>query len=302
MTERLTLRTPDRDVGFRAAGFLEELAAPSPTAVSIFEADGGWQVDAYVDGLDEAGRDGFVAALVSACPDAAGLSSWEPVPDENWVAISQSALPPVEAGRFVVHGTHDRDRIPHGPLSIEIDAGEAFGTAHHATTYGCLIALSRIANGWHPARVLDLGTGSGVLAIAAARLWPRAAITATDLDADAVRIARENAVKNGVGARVRPEMADGVPTAGAGAAYDCVVANILAGPLIELATNITRATAPGGRLLLSGILLPQAPAVLAAYTANGFALARHDRVEGWSILTLRRRDTRRVRAPAIDLD
>jgi len=276
----------------RLAATLSELAEPAPDAVSVFEADGAWRVDAYYSARP-AEAETYVRGVAELTDLASDQFRFEDVPEENWVARSQEALPPVYAGRFTVHGAHDRDRIPAGPWSIEIDAGEAFGTAHHATTYGCLIALSELASMPEPRTVLDLGTGSGVLAIAAQRIWQRADIVASDLDADAVRVAAVNFGKNRA-THIRCISADGVPGLphGAHRSYDLLIANILAGPLIAMSGAIARAVTPGGALILSGILTPQAYAVQAAYIRHGLAVQKHARIAGWSILTLQKRPNR----------
>src|SRR5690606_32257980 len=169
------------------------------------------------------------------------------VPDENWVEVSQSALPPVTAGRFTIHGSHDRGVVPRGPNSLLIDAGEAFGTAHHATTQGCLLALDELTRRRGFQRVLDLGCGSGVLAIAAARALPRAEIEASDNDPQAIAVARANARCNGVAGRIRMRVAEGLPRGRIrDGSYDLILANILADPLVALAPDVARALAPGG--------------------------------------------------------
>lgn len=213
------------------------------------------------------------------------------VPDLNWVSISQAALPPVTAGRFTVHGAHDRQRVPQGPLTIEIDAGEAFGTAHHATTRGCLEAIDRLTRRRPYRTVLDLGCGSAVLAIAAARALPRAAILATDIDPIAIEVAERNVALNGHRRHIRTRVRAGVPEG----RYDLLIANILAGPLVTLAPNIRRATRRGSRVVLSGLLVPQAAEVSAAYTAQGFAVEDQRRISGWSTLVLVNRGGRPVR-------
>ena len=299
MTGRtLALVTDNRDLAYRLAGALGELMEPAPTAVSIFEDGADWRVAAYFDGAPEAGE-AYVAALrdmVGQPRDDAIRMAWEDIPDLNWVALSQEALPPVETRRFTVHGSHDRHRVPAGPWSIEIEAGEAFGTAHHATTYGCLNALARLPARITPETVLDLGTGTGVLAIAAARLWPRAGVVASDIDTDAVRVARQNAVSNGAAGRIEIRRADGIVRArtrgAAGASYDLIVANILAGPLIAMSGRIARAVRPRGVLVLSGILTPQARAVQAAYRRHGLVMVEHAREAGWSVLVMRKRPMR----------
>ena len=273
------------------AGALQDAIEPVPDALTLFEQAGiadGWKIEAYYDPAPDA------TALRAALTEVTGADLPDivilPVPDHNWVALSQAALPPVQAGRFVIHGSHDRDRVPRGPNAILIDAGEAFGTAHHATTSGCLAAIDRVTRTRQFRNVLDLGCGSGVLAIAVARVLPRALILASDLDAPSVAVAAENMRLNGVAARIHVFPAAGLdhPFIRHAGQFDLLIANILAGPLIELAPKIAQAVELGGTVLLSGLLIPQAPQVIAAYRVCGFTLVRHDRVFGWSTLELRR--------------
>lgn len=290
---RARIALDDIDAARTTAGLLEESVTHPPLAVSLFEAPGsGWTVDAYYDAEVEASA---TAAIIETalCGDAARLSITS-VPDENWVAVSQAGLPPVTAGRFLVHGSHDRAAGRQRRDAIEIDAGEAFGTAHHATTLGCLLAIDRLTRGRRFARVLDLGCGSGVLAIAAARALPKAAVTASDFDPEAVRVARENVRKNALAGRIRLVAAPGLdhPMLRRRAPFDLVIANILAEPLIALAPRLARSVAPQGLVVLSGIMPSQAASVLAAYGAAGFARARVDRLNGWIVLTLQRRALR----------
>ncbi len=291
MTARkLSLVTFDRDVARTLAGALQDLVEPPPEALTLFEAPAdGWRIDAYFSELPDADHlRGFLAEVTGL--DVPPIAV-EDVPALNWVAISQAALPPVLAGRFTVHGSHDIGRVAQGPNAILIDAGEAFGTAHHATTYGCLTAIDRLTRGRVFRRVLDLGCGSGVLAIAVARVLPRSAVTATDMDPTSVDVARSNIAANTAPGRITTLVATGLnhPQLRRRRKFDFVVANILADPLMRLARDIRRVITPGGKLVLSGILVPQAPAVIAAFVAQGFAIDRHDRVTGWSTLTLTRR-------------
>jgi ribosomal protein L11 methyltransferase len=191
----------------------------------------------------------------------------------------------------VVHGSHDCGRIPHGPNALLIDAGEAFGTAHHATTQGCLLAIDRLTRGRSFRRVLDLGCGSGVLAIAAARALPRAEILATDSDPEAVAVAKANAKANGAGQRIAFARACGLahPWVRHAAPFDLVVANILAAPLRALAPDLAKALRTGGILVLSGLLNAEAPDVISCYVAQGFRLSEHRQIGGWSTLTLVKR-------------
>ncbi len=271
-----------------AAGLLEESVTYPPLAVSLFEVPGGgWSIDAYYELEIE-------PSVISDILEAAigdGRITIEAVPDENWVAVSQAGLPPVEAGRFLVHGSHDRAIGRQHRNAIEIDAGEAFGTAHHATTLGCLLAIDRITRRRHFARVLDLGCGSGVLAIAAGRVLPRAAIIASDFDPEAVRVAAGNVRKNALAGRLALVSAVGLdhPLLRRRAPYDLVIANILAEPLITLAPRLAAVVRTKGTVVLSGILASQGASVLAAYGAAGFARVRSDWLNGWVILTLERR-------------
>lgn len=291
MTARkLTLVTADRDLARTLAGAMQDFVEPPPDALTLFEApDEGWRIEAYFTELPDADELRTLLADVTGA-DVPGIDV-EDVPPLNWVAISQAALPPVIAGRFTVHGSHDLGRVAQGPNAILIDAGEAFGTAHHATTYGCLTAIDRLTRRRAFRRVLDLGCGSGVLAIGAARVLPKATIVATDMDPTSVDVARSNMAANTAPGRIATLVATGLahPKLRRTAKFDFVVANILADPLMRLARDIRRNMSPRGKLVLSGILIPQAPAVIAAFTAQGFALDRHDRVTGWSTLTLTRR-------------
>jgi len=222
---------------------------------------------------------------------AAGALRFERVAAKDWVATSLAGLKPVAAGRFIVHGAHGRGGIPQNRIGVEIEAALAFGTGHHGTTRGCLLALDRMGKslrgGRAPLRILDLGTGSGVLAIAAARAWRRR-VLATDIDAAAVRVARANARLNRVGPLVEAVTASGVtaPAIRARAPFDLVFANILLEPLQRLAAPLMEIVAPGGRVVLSGLLTAQANAALAAYRA--LALERRIVLDGWTTLVLRR--------------
>jgi len=289
-TSKLTLVVAELDLARTIASTLKELIEPAPGALTLFE-DGprGWRIEAYYAIPPDAAA--LAARLESLMERPAPPLEVSPVPDLNWVAISQAALPPVTAGRFVVHGSHDRGRVPHGPGKIAIDAGEAFGTAHHATTLGCLLAIDRLTRVMSFRRVLDLGCGSGVLAIAAARALPKAQIFATDVDAQSVAVAAQNMRANGVDQRIAVARADGLDHHALrhAAPFDLVIANILAGPLCALASGVAKVLHRGGRVLLSGVLNPEAAAVVAAYRAQGFALKEHRRIEGWSTLTLIKR-------------
>jgi ribosomal protein L11 methyltransferase len=280
----------DRARAFTIGNALQDLLEPPPDALTVFEnGPGKWLVEAYFD--DAAGERDPVAELTPLLEGPLPAFKLETVPDLNWVAISQAALPPVYAGRFTVHGSHDRGRVARGPNSILIDAGEAFGTAHHATTFGCLLAVDRLARRQHFASMLDLGCGSGVLAVAAAKAMPHTRIVAADMEPQSVKVATDNVRLNGVLSRISLIVAVGVasPKLRQAPRFALLIANILAGPLIRLAPALARSLKPGGTLVLSGILIPQAAAVIATYRSHGFTLQRHDRLTGWSTLTLRRR-------------
>jgi ribosomal protein L11 methyltransferase len=269
---------------------LGQAEPPPALAVTMFEepATQGWRIEAY---YDTAPDPALVLAALHGIVDAGTALHVEPVPDANWVALSQAALPPVAAGRFIIHGSHDRDRVGQRLTAIEIDAGEAFGTAHHATTRSCLEALSRIAGRRAFRRVLDLGCGSGVLAIAAARLLPAARITASDADADAVRVTRANLAANRARGRISTVEAASFahPALRGSGRFDLIVANILAGPLVTMAPALRVALAPAGVAILSGILCEQAREVSAAYRTAGLALVEVRIESGWATLTLVRR-------------
>jgi ribosomal protein L11 methyltransferase len=206
---------------------------------------------------------------------------------KDWGEASLAGLGPVEAGRFVVHGAHDRGRAPVNRIGIEIEAALAFGTGHHGTTRGCLLALDRIVKARHPRKILDLGTGSGVLAIAAARALRRPAL-ASDIDITAVRAARANARRNRVGsviAIVHAECLRGRQFRARGP-FDLVLANILLAPLRRLAAPLARLTTPNARLVLSGLLPKQANAILAAYRLQGLPLQRRILLDDWVTLVL----------------
>jgi ribosomal protein L11 methyltransferase len=257
--------------------------------VGAFEgAAGDWHVSIH---FQEPPNETAVRALVALAsdPDTANALVFETVADRDWVSASLAGLAPVEAGRFVVHGAHDRARVAANRIGIEIEAALAFGTGHHGTTRGCLLALDAIAKAGRPRNILDVGTGSGVLAIAAARALHRR-VLASDIDITAVRTARENARRNRAGSAVTVIHVAGVgaPPFRTRAPFDLIFANILLGPLKVLARPIRRLAAGRGQVVLSGLLPGHANAALAAYRAQGFALKRRTDLDGWTTLVLRR--------------
>lgn len=257
-------------------------------AVAIFEApEGSWRVDLHLaPELEEAAVRDTLAQAGEAIPDDAVT---ENLRDRDWVAESLAGLTPVAAGRFFVHGAHDRARVPQAKIAIEIEAALAFGTGHHGTTRGCLLALDRVLKAHRPRRILDVGTGTGVLAIAAAKALSTQ-VLASDIDGQAVRIARANAYANGAGSSVEVVRAPGLSAAPItrGKPYDLVFANILLGPLKRLASPIARVLAPGGRVILSGLLDAQGASALAFYRAQGLSLEARFSLEGWTTLVFAR--------------
>jgi len=286
-----TLQTDERTAR-RLAGLFAESFTAGELAVSLVDAGrGNWSVTFYFGAAVDQATVRELAA-VAAGAKVSGALRFARVAAKDWVRNTLAGLTPVTAGRFVVHGAHDRAGIAVNRIGIEIEAALAFGTGHHGTTRGCLLALDRIRkSGRAGLRILDLGTGSGVLAIAAARAW-RGRVLAADIDAAAVRAARDNARRNRVGAMIAVVRADGVAAAAIRrqAPFDLVCANILLEPLQRAAAPLTKLVAPGGRVVLSGLLAAQANAALSAY--RPLALERRIDLDGWTTLVLRRRTRR----------
>jgi ribosomal protein L11 methyltransferase len=263
-----------------------ETLEPVPTGVGTFEIEDGsglWEIGAYF----EAPPDETALALLAAAHGAQSFAVSE-LPEIDWVAKVRRELSPVEAGRFFVYGSHDADRVPADRIALLIEAAMAFGTGHHGTTQGCLRALDRLVTlGARKTRVADIGCGTAVLAMAAARIWP-GPVWASDIDAVAVEVAAANAEANDLADRVICLEATGFdhPELRAAAPFDLVFANILKGPLIELAPAMAAHLAPGGHAILSGLLVEQADAVLAAYSAEGLHLEAREDIGEWATLTL----------------
>lgn len=279
---------PGEDAAQALAEAIEKLE-PAPTGVGVFEIEddsGLWEIGAYfLEAPNETMLD-VLALAFGARPFA--LSE---LPEIDWVAKVRRELAPVEAGRFFVYGSHDADKVPAGRVALQIEATVAFGTGHHGTTLGCLRAFDRLfEQGFAPQKVADIGCGTAVLAMAAASVLPQALVIASDIDEVAVDVAEANVAINCLEGRIECLEAAGFahPRLAAAAPYDLVFANILKGPLIELAPPMAAHLAPDGLIILSGLLVVQAEAVTAAYVAAGFTPVSRDDIGEWSTLVLRR--------------
>ncbi|WP_066826974.1 50S ribosomal protein L11 methyltransferase [Sphingomonas mali] len=243
-----------------------------------------WRLDAYSEAKPDATMIAAIRALVPSAADVAPLV--EPLYDEDWVTLSQAGLEPIREGRFVVHTSAHPVDPPAGGRAFLIDAGRAFGTGHHATTSGCLAMLDAMADRRF-ANIIDVGTGTGLLAFAARHLWPEARVLATDIDPMAIDVTRENAEANGI-AGVELIVADGAldDAITAGAPYDLIIANVLAGPLVSMAPELAAIATPGATIMLAGLLETQRDQVVEAYAACGCTLLQADRRGDWTILKL----------------
>ncbi|WP_420962727.1 50S ribosomal protein L11 methyltransferase [Brucella sp. IR073] len=281
--------TAGKEEAERIYALIEQEFEEDGLPIAIVEVDEDrqiFEVSLYVE-TDADPAEARIADRIGS--DAFGLQiQREVLPDIDWVVYSLEGLKPVRAGRFFVHGSHDRDKIGPDDIAIEIDAAQAFGTGHHGTTSGCLEMIDEIIRRENPQSALDLGTGSAVLAIAIAKLAP-IPVLATDIDPVAIEIADENLVKNGVATYVKTATATGFdhPAMRSAAPFDLIVANILALPLIELAPAMKQHMAPGGSLVLSGILDSQHDKVIAAYQAQGFSHQQTLYREGWVTIHLK---------------
>lgn len=273
---------------------LEELAV----SVSAFAVEGGedkWRIDALTSGMPSYDA---VAALVADGARIAGIPvpvfSLAPLPSIDWVAENQKSFEPIVAGRFFVHPSRFDGLVPSGSIPIRMDAGMAFGTGSHGTTRGCLLMIDHLLKRQPLRRVLDVGCGTGILAIGCARAAKAARIAACDIDPDAVAVTRENCRLNGIPNRIRPVVSDGLSARGLGlaGAYDLVIANILAKPLQSMAPRLVSVAKRGGHILLSGLLVEQEAMVLSAYRRQGVGLEKRLHLDGWSTLLLKRRPER----------
>jgi ribosomal protein L11 methyltransferase len=280
------LTTLPRKDSAEALGEALETLEPEPVGVGVFELEDGsglWEVGAYFTETP----DDIALSLLAAAHGAQAFAVSE-LPETDWVAHVRRELHPVEAGRFYLYGSHDAESVPAGRVPLLIEAAMAFGTGHHGTTKGCLMAFDRLlGQGVLPQSVADIGAGTAVLAIAAAKTTPNPVI-ASDIDPVAVEVAEANARANGVGSKVRCLEATGFdhPDLAAGAPYDLVFANILKGPLVALAPDMRTHVAPGGYAILSGILNEQAEDVIAAYGAVGFGVVARDVLGEWTTITI----------------
>jgi ribosomal protein L11 methyltransferase len=277
----------------QAVAILQNAHEPFAEAVTAFEVPGTrlWRVAAYAEAAPERGAlDAALAVAALGTGVAMPALSVEALPDRDWLAENRRNLPPLAVGRWYIHGSHVTAAAPAGLSALRVDAGLAFGAGSHESTRGCLLALDRLARRRRFRRPLDLGCGSGILALAMARRW-RVPVLAVDVDPVAVRTTRQNAGVNGVARHIRVLVGDRVPPRDAVArngGHDLIMANILARPLIGLAPNIGKALAPGGLVVLSGILASQQDAVVAAYRARGLALRDRVVLGEWPTLIMAR--------------
>jgi ribosomal protein L11 methyltransferase len=296
---RITARVEGADAALAVAAALDEPAG-AVAAFEIREAEGAgtalWRIEAYPSAsILDAALEVRLALAAAASGGRLIHIVEERLPERDWLAENRRAFPPLRIGRFLVHGSHwpgpgDRGAIgttSAGAIAIEIDAAAAFGTGEHPSTRGCLLALDSLARCRRFKRPLDIGTGSGILAIAAAKRL-RCAVLASDVDCGAVRVAAHHVRRNGLAGWVRVVCAPGYRSRALnGSKYDLIFANILARPLALMARDLGRAIAPGGIAVLAGLLERQEALVLAAHRAQGLALERRLVIEGWSTLILR---------------
>lgn len=271
------------------AGRFADLVEPLVDAISTFELEEhvAWLVEGTSYGEpDLAELNSRVAVLSAALGIAEPALQSEELPAIDWVTQTQLSFPPIRVARFFVHGSHHRQDVPGSVIGLQIEAAMAFGSGEHATTQGCLIALSDLAKRIRVRRALDMGCGSGILAFAIARLW-HAPATGVDIDFQSVVIANENARLNRVQRLVRCYRGPGYQTPEVTGRYDLIVANILARPLARMAKDLRRHLAPGGRVVLSGLLHRHEPLVLAAHRMQGLRLERRYRIGDWAALVLR---------------
>jgi ribosomal protein L11 methyltransferase len=292
VTHQARIEVPEK-AAMRLADALEASLDPSPVAVGLFErGHDRFEVFAHYEAAP--GREALLKLIAEAAGTAVGPLQIEALPPADWITLSQGKRGKVAAGRFLVHGSHDRGNARHRLLAIEIDAGQTFGTAHHASTRGCLLALDDLLKRGAPRTVVDIGTGTGVLAIAAAKVLKRK-VVASDNDPIAVATAADNARKNRVGPHLRVVAADGFghPRLRRAKA-DLLFANLLERALYALAPQLRRHVAHAGIAVLSGLTETQARAIEARTRAHGFILKKRIILEGWTTLVIARVNARRV--------
>jgi ribosomal protein L11 methyltransferase len=279
----------DEATAQRISDLIAESYDPTEAAAGAFEDAAGWTMAIHFRNPPNQTAVRALVALASG-PAAANALAFQTVAPNDWVKASLAGLAPVQTGRFVVHGQHDRARVAANAIAIEIEAALAFGTGHHGTTRGCLSALDRLLKQRRARRVLDIGTGTGVLAIAAAKALRRR-VLAGDVDPRAVKVARENSHRNGVGGLVEIVCARGTSSLRLRerAPFDLVCANILVAPLQRLAAPLAPYLAPNAGIILSGLLPAHANSILFAYGAQGIVLERRILLDGWTTLVLTRR-------------
>lgn len=287
---RIELTVPARTV----AAF-ESALEPFADAVSWFmnaseDEEGEWTVEAVVRQTpDRAAIDAALALVAAAFAVAVPEPRIARVPNTDWLTENLRNFPPIAAGRYFVHGSHFEGRVPWGRIGLMVDAGTAFGSGEHPTTMGCLLALDWLARRRRFRRPLDMGCGSGILALAAARTWP-VRVLATDIDPAAVAVAAFNARRNALAARVAAAVSDGYTSrrVHAGRPYDLIIANILANPLTRMSAELARHLAPGGVAVLSGLLGRQERQVLAAHRRQRLRLLRRFVIGDWHTLVIGR--------------
>ena len=288
-TCRASFAIGDEQTAKRVVDLLTESFFEGQAAIAAFEGPSGrWDITVhFAEAPDQAAIRELVG--IAAGDEVAQDITFDTVEAKDWVKATLEELVPVSAGRFIVHGQHDRSKVPPNKLGIEIEAALAFGTGHHGTTRGCLLLLDSVLKAYYPRRVLDLGTGTGVLAIAAAKAL-HGEVLASDIDPLSVKVARDNARLNGTGDLVETIRATGfsAPQFAQRGPFDLVLANILANPLRQMATPMARHLASSALVILSGLLPHQAQSVIAAYRARGLVLKRHIQIDGWSSLLMRK--------------
>jgi ribosomal protein L11 methyltransferase len=285
---KMAVEAPDERLADAFAAVLDVTGA----AITAFEVEpkGRWLVQGFVQGKPDRPPLEAGLALAALAYDAAEPELvLEQLPDTDWVRENQESFPPMRIGRYWVHGSHVADAVPGGAIGLLIDAATAFGTGEHATTHGCLMALDRLARRGRRRRILDMGTGTGILAIAAAKTW-QVPVLACDIDRNSVKVAAENVALNGVAHLVTCRPSDGysAPEVRAGGPYDLIFANILARPLVAMAPDLARHLAPGGVAILSGLLAGQETFVRTAHRAQGLHFRRRLPKTGWHTLVFQR--------------